>query len=72
MMQHTLIPQHRKLSEQECEEILKKYNVSRKQLPRIKNNDPAILELDPKKGDIIEIIRDSPTTGKSYFYRVVA
>ena len=71
-MQHTLIPQHRKLSEQECEEILKNYNVSRHKSPRIKNNDPAILELDPKKGDIIEIIRDSPTTGKSYFYRVVA
>jgi len=72
MIQHILIPQHRKLDEQETEEILKKYNVSRKQLPRIKINDSAILEMDPKKGDIIEIIRDSPTAGKSFFYRVVA
>lgn len=71
MIQHILIPQHRKLSEQETEEILKKYNVSKKQLPKIKINDSAILELDPKKGDLIEIIRDSPTTGKSYFYRAV-
>ncbi len=72
MIQHILVPQHRKLNEEESQEILKKYNVSKKQLPRIKINDSAILELDPKKGDIIEIIRDSPTTGKSYFYRVVA
>jgi len=34
-------------------------------------NDPAILELNTEKGDIIEIIRDSPTIGKSFFYRVV-
>lgn len=71
MVEHILIPQHKKLSEEGTENILKKYNVSRRQLPRIKINDPAILELDPKRGDIIEIIRDSPTTGKSYFYRVV-
>ena len=71
MIQHILIPQHKKLNEEENQEILKKYNVSKKQLPRIKINDPAILELDPKKGDIIEVTRDSPTTGKSYFYRVV-
>lgn len=71
MVEHILIPQHRKLSDEETENIIKKYNVSRKQLPRIKIIDPAILELNPKRGDIIEIIRDSPTTGKSYFYRVV-
>ena len=71
MVQHILIPQHRKLDEHECDEILNKYNVARKQLPKIKVNDPAILELNTEKGDIIEIIRDSPTIGKSFFYRVV-
>ena len=71
MVEHILIPQHRKLNEEEMENILKKYNISRKQLPKIKINDSAILEFDPKKGDVIEIIRDSPTMGKSYFYRAV-
>lgn len=71
MVKHILIPEHKKLSDEETEKILKKYNVSNKQLPRIKLNDPAILELNPKRGDIIEIIRDSPTTGKSIFYRIV-
>ena len=71
MVEHILIPKHRKLSEEESDNILKKYNISRKQLPRIRISDSAVLELNPKRGDIIEITRDSPTTGKSYFYRVV-
>jgi DNA-directed RNA polymerase subunit H len=70
MIQHILIPKHKKFTHEEAEEFLKKYNVSKKQLPKIKLKDPAILELNPEKGDIIEIIRDSPTTGKSFFYRV--
>ena len=71
MVEHILIPKHKKLSDAEAEKILKKFNVSKKQLPRINSNDPAILEMNPEKGDLIEIIRDSPTTGKSYFYRIV-
>jgi len=72
MVEHILIPEHKKLNEEDSEKILKKFNISRKQLPKIKANDPAILKFEPKKGDIIEIIRESPTTGKSLFYRVVA
>jgi DNA-directed RNA polymerase subunit H len=60
------------MTEEQSEAILKKYNVSKKQLPKITKNDPAISELEAVPGDIIEITRESPTTGKSYFYRVVA
>ena len=72
MIEHILIPEHKKLNEEDADKLLKKFNVSRRQLPRIKSTDPAIVKFEPKKGDIIEIIRVSPTTGKSYFYRVVA
>lgn len=68
---HEFVPQHIRLKEEEAEEILKKFNISKKQLPRILKEDPAIEKLDPKKGDIIKIIRKSPTTGESEFYRVV-
>ena len=71
MVQHILIPQHKKLNDEEAEKILKKYNVSKKQLPRIRSDDPAIVDMNPERGDMIEIIRNSPTTGKSSFYRVV-
>jgi len=70
-IEHSLIPEHKILSNEEAEEILKKYNISKKQLPKILKKDPAIKYLDPKKGEIIEIIRESPTSGKTFFYRKV-
>tara|TARA_Y100000034_G_scaffold129623_1_gene186434 strand:- start:248 stop:466 length:219 start_codon:yes stop_codon:yes gene_type:complete len=71
MVEHILTPKHKKLKEDEAEKILKSYNISKKQLPRINLGDAAIVKLDPEIGDIIEILRESPTVGKSYFYRVV-
>jgi len=71
MVEHILIPQHKKLSQEEAEALLGKYNISKRQLPKIKIKDKAILDFNPERGDIIEIIRSSPTMGISYFYRVV-
>ncbi len=68
---HTFVPKHIKLTEEEVNEILKKYNVSLKQLPRISGKDPAIKEMELKKGDVIKIIRNSKTNKESLFYRVV-
>ena len=68
---HEFVPQHIKLNDEEAEEILRKFNISKKQLPRILKEDPAIEKLDLKKGDIIKIIRKSPTMGESEFYRVL-
>lgn len=68
---HEFVPKHTKLSEDEAQEMLKKFNISRKQLPRILKEDSAIQKLDVKKGDVIRIIRKSPTTGEAEFYRVV-
>ncbi len=70
-MEHFLIPEHEKISEKEKEELLKRYNVDLLELPKIKKTDPAIRHLDVKIGDIIRITRQSPTAGKSIFYRVV-
>lgn len=68
---HVLIPKHSKLSEKEKKDLFEKYNISTKELPKIMSDDPAIAHLDAKPGDIIKIIRDSPTMGKSVFYRGV-
>ena len=68
---HTLVPKHEKISEDEFNEVMNKYNVSKTQLTRILVKDPAILDLDVEIGDVIKITRNSPTIGKSYFYRVV-
>jgi DNA-directed RNA polymerase subunit H (RpoH/RPB5) len=65
------VPSHIKLSDEEAELVLKKFNIAKKQLPRILKEDIAIKNLDVKKGDIIKINRKSPTTGEAEFYRVV-
>ncbi len=68
---HIFVPQHIKLTENEIEEFLKKLNIVRDQLPKILKKDPAIVSLEPQQGDIIKILRDSPTAGKTIYYRVV-
>ena len=68
---HILIPKHSKLSEIQKEKLLEKYNISIKELPRILKNDPAIISLDAKPGDVIKITRKSQTASEAIFYRVV-
>jgi len=69
---HIFVPKHTKLSDEEKQKILEQFNISLHQLPRIHKTDPAIAQLDAKPGDVIKIERKSVTTGKSFFYRVVA
>ena len=68
---HTLTPKHVKVSDREKKQILELYRATLKDLPKIYRPDPAIVNLDVKAGDIIKIIRNSPTAGETAFYRVV-
>lgn len=70
-MDHVLVPKCRILKDNEVEELLKKYGVSKKALPKILADDPVVKELGAKKGDVIEFIRNSPISGKALYYRVV-
>ena len=69
---HTLTPKHSKLSDKEKQALFERYKVTQKELPKIFKTDAALRELDPKVGDVIKIIRISPTAGQTFFYRVVA
>jgi DNA-directed RNA polymerase subunit H len=68
---HSLIPKHTKLSDKEKEALLKKYNITLTELPKILKDDSAIQKLGVKAGDIVKIIRKSPTAGEAIFYRGV-
>lgn len=72
VIKHVYVPKHAKLSPEAAEELLKTYNITKKQLPLISKNDAAIQVLEPKSGDIIEIVRKSTTQGEAVFYRLVA
>lgn len=71
IFEHILVPNHIVLSTEEVERALKELNAARDQLPRIKVSDPALRNLEVKVGDVVKIVRESPTTGKSIAYRVV-
>ncbi len=67
-----LVPKHQILTEDEKANFLKHYNVSQRQLPRIKPDDPVIKQLGGKKGDVVKITRSDPDVGEYDYYRVVA
>ena len=71
IFQSHLVPKHELLSEDKKAAVLKKLNISVKQLPRIKKNDPAIKHMKAKKTDVIKVTRNSPTAGQEIYYRVV-
>jgi DNA-directed RNA polymerase subunit H len=71
VLKHELVPEHIVLSDKEAEEVLKKYNVTIDQLPKIFDTDPVVRAIGAKPGQIIKIIRKSPTAKKSVAYRVV-
>ncbi len=68
---HVYVPKHEIMSKKEAEEVLEKYNCKQTELPLIFANDPAILGLGVKPGDMIRITRKSPTAGKSLYFRYV-
>lgn len=71
IFEHVLVPKHEILTTEEKEELLAKYRVKPYQLPKIKSSDPAIKAIGARPGDIVRVIRKSPTAGKYIAYRYV-
>jgi DNA-directed RNA polymerase subunit H len=68
---HVLVPKHEIVKPEERKKLLQEYRVQPYQLPRLKASDPAVRAIGAKPGDIVRIIRDSPTAGKYVSYRHV-
>jgi DNA-directed RNA polymerase subunit H (RpoH/RPB5) len=69
LFQHELVPTHEFANEAEIQDIIDKYAIDVKQLPKILVGDPAVQLLGAKIGDVVKIIRESPTAGKYVTYR---
>ncbi len=67
---HILQPKHIKLKSDELQTLLKKYNISISQLPKIKEDDPCVPE-NSAKGDVLKIERKEEDKIITY-YRVIA
>jgi DNA-directed RNA polymerase subunit H len=66
-----LVPEHIILSKKEKIKLLKELNIKPHQLPWILVSDPVCKRIGAKPGDVIMIIRKSPTAGKTVAYRYV-
>ncbi|MEM3054716.1 MAG: DNA-directed RNA polymerase subunit H [Candidatus Bathyarchaeia archaeon] len=71
IFEHKLVPKHEILTQEEREKVLAEYRVKPYQLPQIKASDPAVKAIGAKPGDILRIIRKSPTAGEHIAYRYV-
>jgi DNA-directed RNA polymerase subunit H (RpoH/RPB5) len=67
---HILQPKHTKLNEKEAQELLKKFNISKSQIPKILITDAALPE-GCIVGDIVKIERAEDDKINLYFRVVV-
>lgn len=66
---HKLQPKHTILSEEETQKILEQFNISKAQLPKIFQSDPALPE-GSQMGDVVKIERREGKEANIY-YRVI-
>jgi len=71
VLEHELVPDHVLLSQEETDELLRRYSITRGQLPKIKSSDVVVKQVGAKPGDVLKIIRKSLTAGKAVAYRLV-
>ena len=70
ILNHSLVPKHRTLSDTEMEEIKNKYNVTdNSNFPEISRFDPVSQVIGIKPNDICEIIRPSKNVIQTKYYR---
>ena len=70
VLEHKLVPEHRLLSPDEADEVLKGLKVTRDQLPKIRKTDPVIRVLEKihgpiEEGRIVRVLRLNQTAGVS-------
>nr|AIE96982.1 DNA-directed RNA polymerase, subunit H, RpoH/RPB5 [uncultured marine group II/III euryarchaeote AD1000_88_G11] len=71
ILEHKLVPFHRKLKEEEIEPLFKKKNINYKtELPEISRFDPVSILHAFRPGDIIEIDRPSTISITQKYYRL--
>ena len=68
---HRLVPKHVIVSSEEARLLLDKFRIKPSQLPILFTSDPMAKQVKAKPGDIVKIIRKSPTAGESIAYRYV-
>lgn len=71
ILAHELVPIHILLNDKDAEKMLRQYKIEPYQLPYIKSSDPVAMAIGAKPGDIVKIVRKSPTASEAVAYRYV-
>ncbi|MDH5815563.1 MAG: DNA-directed RNA polymerase subunit H [Candidatus Nezhaarchaeota archaeon] len=71
ILDHELVPKHILLTKEERKQLLEQLKIRPEQLPWIRASDPVAKLIGAKPGDIVKIIRKSPTAGETIAYRFV-
>ena len=71
VLQHELVPPHRKLSDQEAEAVRQQFNITRdSEVPDISRFSPVSQMIGLRPGEMCEIMRPSKTGILAPFYRI--
>lgn len=71
ILEHELVPKHEVLKPEEAIEVLRSLGVRPEQLPYLRASDPVARAIGARPGDIVRVIRKSPTAGSIVVYRFV-
>lgn len=70
IVDHCDVPKHEVLTEEEKKEILEKYHIMENNLPNILRDDAMAVYLGLIPGEVVRILRPSPTSGTYVSYRI--
>ena len=71
ILEHSLVPPHRVLNDDDVDIIMKRYNITSKvQFPDISRFDPVARVIGLRPGQVCEIIRPSKTAISAPYYRI--
>lgn len=65
------VPKHTLLTDKQVLEVVKKYNISSKNMPKIKREDPMAKYIGARPGQVVRIDTFNPTNGTEPMYRYV-
>jgi DNA-directed RNA polymerase subunit H len=71
VLNHVMVPEHVIMTQDEIDTLLTKYQITFDHLPKIYHDDPAVVQVEAKMGDVVRIIRKSQTAGRAESYRYV-
>ena len=66
---HQAIPAHRLMTDSDVEALLATERLAHADLPKISAQDPPVVWLGGRPGQVVEITRDSQVAGKALYYR---